>query len=110
MGTGTIWTETDVHARRLVPARHRSHAGRADDRGRAGRPAADLAGSASTCCHRGERVYRLLGCELTYHGEPGARPGETLRYEIHVDGHAEHGGVRLFFFHYDCYVGERAAR
>jgi hypothetical protein len=37
--------------------------------------------------------------------EPGA-VGSTLRYEIHVDGHAEHGGVRLFFFHYDCYVGE----
>ncbi|MEU3623206.1 hypothetical protein BS329_16960 [Amycolatopsis coloradensis] len=52
-----------------------------------------------------DRVYRLLGCELTYHGEP-PRPGETLRYEIHVDGHAEHNGVRLMFFHYDCHVGD----
>ena len=54
--------------------------------------------------NKGERVYRLLGCELTYHGEL-ARPGETLRYDIHVDGHASQGDVRLFFFHYDCRVG-----
>ena len=51
--------------------------------------------------NRGERVYRLLGCELTYRtGLP--TPGTTLKYEIHVDGHANHGAVRLFFFHYDC--------
>ena len=49
----------------------------------------------------GDRVYRLLGCELTYHGGL-PHPGETLRYDIHVDGHANHGDVRLFFFHYDC--------
>ena len=51
--------------------------------------------------NRGERVYRLLGCDLTFHGSPPA-PGTTLRFEIHVDGHAEHDGVRLFFFRYDC--------
>jgi 3-hydroxymyristoyl/3-hydroxydecanoyl-(acyl carrier protein) dehydratase len=50
------------------------------------------------------RVYRLLGCELIYHGEL-PRPGETARYEIHIDDHAELDGVRLMFFHYDCYVG-----
>ncbi|MCA9572911.1 MAG: beta-hydroxydecanoyl-ACP dehydratase, partial [Myxococcales bacterium] len=51
--------------------------------------------------NRSERVYRLLGCELTYErGLPEA--GATLRYEIHVDGHAVHDGIRLFFFHYDC--------
>jgi 3-hydroxymyristoyl/3-hydroxydecanoyl-(acyl carrier protein) dehydratase/1-acyl-sn-glycerol-3-phosphate acyltransferase len=53
--------------------------------------------------NQGERVYRLLGCELTYHGEL-PKPGETLTYEIHVDGHAQQGAVRLFFFHYDCRV------
>ncbi|NIT95545.1 MAG: hypothetical protein GWN79_09170, partial [Actinobacteria bacterium] len=31
----------------------------------------------------------------------------TLTYDIHVDGHAKTGDVRLFFFHYDCYVGDR---
>jgi 3-hydroxymyristoyl/3-hydroxydecanoyl-(acyl carrier protein) dehydratase len=53
--------------------------------------------------NRGERVYRLLGCELTSHGEL-PKIGDTLRYEIHVDGHANQGDVRLFFFHYDCWV------
>jgi hypothetical protein len=43
----------------------------------------------------------LLGCELTYHGSL-PKPGETLVYEIDVDGHANQGDVRLFFFHYDC--------
>jgi acyl transferase domain-containing protein/3-hydroxymyristoyl/3-hydroxydecanoyl-(acyl carrier protein) dehydratase len=56
--------------------------------------------------NRGQRVYRLLGCELTFYGGL-PRPGETLRYDIHVDGHARTGDVRLFFFHYDCFIGER---
>ena len=51
--------------------------------------------------NRGDRVYRLLGCELTFHGQLPAI-GETLRYEISIDGHARHGDVGLFFFHYDC--------
>ncbi len=58
------------------------------------------------CLNRGERVYRLLGCELTFHGDL-PRPGDTLTYDIHVDGHATHGDVRLFFFHYDCHAGDR---
>ena len=57
--------------------------------------------------NRGERVYRLLGCELTYHGDlPVA--GDTLRFDIHLDGHAAQGDVRLMFFHYDCVNGDRA--
>lgn len=56
--------------------------------------------------NQGDRVYRLLGCDLTFHGDLPA-PGETLTYDIYVDGHAKTGDVRLFFFHYDCYVGDR---
>lgn len=56
--------------------------------------------------NKGDRAYRLLGCDLTFHGDLPA-PGETLTYDIHVDGHAKTGDVRLFFFHYDCYVGDR---
>ena len=53
--------------------------------------------------NKGERVYRLLGCTLTYHADlPSA--GETLEYEIRINGHAKHGDVRLFFFEYDCIV------
>ena len=30
--------------------------------------------------------------------------GETLHYDIKIDGFAQQGEVRLFFFHYDCTV------
>ncbi len=58
--------------------------------------------------NRGERVYRLLGCTLTYHGDL-PEPGETLQYEIRIDRHARHGDVRLFFFEYDCISAGRPA-
>ena len=53
--------------------------------------------------NQGERVYRLLGCELIMHGSPPL-PGETLSFDIHIDGHSEQAGVRLFFFHCDCWI------
>ena len=53
--------------------------------------------------NQGERVYRLLGCELTYEGDL-PQPGDTLCYEIHVDGHARQDDIRLFFFHYQCLI------
>lgn len=52
---------------------------------------------------KGERVYRLLDCQLTFK-EDMAFGGETLRYEIHIDSFARNGDQFLFFFHYDCYV------
>ena len=55
---------------------------------------------------QGERVYRLLDCELTFL-EDMAFGGETLRYEIHIDSYAKNGEQLLFFFHYDCYVGDK---
>lgn len=102
MSTGTIWTETDVSAGAwFLDYTGRMLAGLMVEAGQAdllliSYLGVDLLGD-------GERVYRLLGCELTYHGSPPAI-GETLHYEIHVDGHAEHEGVRLFFFHYDCHI------
>ncbi len=104
MGTGTIWTETDVtydawyldHTGRM-PAGIMIEAGQAD--------LLLISWLGIDLLNQGDRIYRLLGCELTYHGSP-PQPGETLRYEIHIDDHAEHNGIRLFFFHYDCYVGD----
>ncbi|SGZ14351.1 beta-ketoacyl synthase N-terminal-like domain-containing protein [Moritella viscosa] len=55
---------------------------------------------------KGERVYRLLDCELTFLEEM-AFGGDTLRYEIHIDSYARNGEQLLFFFHYDCYVGDK---
>ncbi len=101
MGTGTIWTETDItedswylHQGR-IPGGLMIEAGQAD--------LLLISWLGVDFLNRGERVYRLLGCELTYRGElPG--PGDTLCYDIHIDGHARQGDVRLFFFHYDCRV------
>ncbi|MEU1214511.1 beta-ketoacyl synthase N-terminal-like domain-containing protein [Streptomyces sp. NPDC005790] len=102
--TGTIRTETDIRldswyldSTGRMPAGLMIEAGQAD--------LLLISWLGADLLNRGERAYRLLGCELTYHGSP-PKAGETLRYEIHVDRHAQHDGVRLFFFHYDCYAGE----
>ncbi|MFO0728875.1 MAG: beta-ketoacyl synthase N-terminal-like domain-containing protein [Myxococcota bacterium] len=54
--------------------------------------------------NRGERVYRLLGCDLEYVA-PLPPAGTTLHYDIHIDGFANHGDTRIFFFHSDCRAG-----
>ncbi len=104
MGKGTIWTETDVgwdHAylhHGHLPAGVLIEAGQAD--------LMLISYLGVDRFNKGERVYRLLGCELTYHGDlPHA--GDTLRFEIELDGHAAQGDVRLMFFHYDCWNGGR---
>ncbi len=104
MGKGRIVTETDVdnHAWAL-------HAGRlgAGVLIEAGQADLLLISWLGVDAHnRGERVYRLLGCELTYHGDlPFV--GDTLRFDIHIDGHAVQNDVRLMFFHSDCVNGDR---
>ncbi len=55
---------------------------------------------------RGERVYRLLDCTLTFMDDLPFE-GQTLRYDIAINSFARSGGSLLFFFSYDCYVGER---
>ncbi|GAB4110172.1 MAG: hypothetical protein OHK0013_46010 [Sandaracinaceae bacterium] len=101
LGRGTTWTETDVtwdswylHEGRM-PGGVLIEAGQAD--------LFLISYMGIDFLNRGERAYRLLGCELTYHRSPPAA-GETIDYDIHVDGHASQGPVRLFFFHYDCRV------
>lgn len=102
MGTGTIRTQTDVRADSWyldpcgrMPAGLLVEAGQAD--------LLLISWLGADLRNRGERVYRLLGCEITYHASP-PHPGETLTFDISIDDHAEHGGVRLFLFHYDCHV------
>ncbi|MFH9821317.1 beta-ketoacyl synthase N-terminal-like domain-containing protein [Streptomyces sp. NPDC017230] len=102
---GTIWTETDVRLDSwYLDPTGRMPCGLMIEGGQADLLLISWLGI--DLLTRGERAYRLLGCELTYHGSP-PRAGETLSYEIHIDGHAEHDGVRLFFFHYDCHVDGR---
>jgi acyl transferase domain-containing protein/3-hydroxymyristoyl/3-hydroxydecanoyl-(acyl carrier protein) dehydratase len=104
MKKGRVVTETDVedgswylHAGRMVP-------GVVIESGQADLLLISWLGA--DFLNQSERVYRLLGCDLTFYGELPA-PGETLTYDIYVDGHAKTGDVRLFFFHYDCYIGDR---
>ena len=99
MRTGTIWTETDVRADSWYLHEGRMPTGILIESGQADLMLISWLGV--DLHNRGDRVYRLLGCELTFHGQLPAI-GETLRYEISIDGHARHGEVGLFFFHYDC--------
>ncbi len=101
MGLGTVWTQTDVAPDAFYLHEGRMPAGILVESGQADLLLISWLGV--DFHNRGERVYRLLGCDLTSHGEL-PRPGDTLTYDIHVDGHAQQGDVRLFFFHYDCRV------
>ncbi|MBF0238104.1 MAG: hypothetical protein HQM12_10385, partial [SAR324 cluster bacterium] len=55
---------------------------------------------------KGERVYRLLDCTLTFTDEL-PKDGETLRYDIKINSFARNGGNLLFFFSYECFVENR---
>ena len=101
MKTGTIWTETDVRPDAWYLQDGRMPAGILIESGQADLLLISWLGIDLT--NRGERIYRLLGCELTFAGGlPSV--GETLHYSIAIDSHARHGDVGLFFFHYDCTV------
>ncbi|MEU4244075.1 beta-ketoacyl synthase N-terminal-like domain-containing protein [Actinoplanes sp. NPDC026619] len=104
LGTGVIWTETDVRPDSwyLDPA-GRMPAGLVVEAGQADLLLISWLGA--DLHNRGDRVYRLLGSDVTFHGPPPG-PGRTLRFEIRVVRHVTHGPIRLFFFEYDCHVGD----
>ena len=102
MSTGVIWTETDVKQDSWYLYNNRMPAGIFIEAGQADLLLVSWMG-VDFHQNKGERAYRLLGCELTFHG-PMPEPGDTLKYEIHLDGYANMGDVSLFFFHYDCYI------
>ena len=101
IGLGTIWSESDIAPDAWYLHQGHIPAGIMIESGQADLMLISWMGVDFT--NRGERVYRLLGCELTYHGGLAA-VGDTLRYDIHMDGHATQGDVRLMFFHYDCRI------
>ncbi len=100
-GTGTLWTETDVTADSWYLHQGRMPAGIMIESGQADLMLISWMGA--DFANKSDRVYRLLGCEVTFLGGV-PEIGDTLRYDIHVDGHARQGDVRLFFFHYDCTI------
>lgn len=101
MKKGTIWTETDVKEDSWYLNEGYMPAGIMIESGQADLMLISYLGI--DLINKGERVYRLLGCDLTYTDNLPA-VGDTLCYDIHVDGHAQQDQQRLFFFHYDCNV------
>jgi len=101
LGLGTIWTETDIKEDSWYLHNGRMPAGIFIETGQADLLLISWLGI--DFHNKGERAYRLLGCELVYLGSL-PKIGDTLKYDIHVDGHAKQGDVRLFFFHYDCHI------
>lgn len=103
MKTGWIMTETDVvenswylHEGRMLP-------GPAIEAGQSDLFLVSYLGVDFE--NQGKRSYRLLGCDATYFRDL-PKAGETLRYKIYIDRHMKLGKSRLFFFHYDCWIGD----
>jgi len=55
---------------------------------------------------KGERVYRLLDCTLTFLDDL-PKEGETLIYDIKINSFARSGDNLLFFFSYECFVKDK---
>lgn len=101
LGKGSIVTETDIKPESWYLHDGRMPGGLMIESGQADLLLGSWQGI--DWLNQGERIYRLLGCTLTYLGEL-PKVGETLRYDIHIDQHAKLGDVRMFFFRYDCHV------
>ncbi len=56
--------------------------------------------------NKGVLVYRLLDCTLTFLDDL-PKEGQTLRYDISINSYARSGDNLLFFFSYDCFVGDK---
>ncbi|MDH3382208.1 MAG: beta-hydroxydecanoyl-ACP dehydratase, partial [Flavobacteriaceae bacterium] len=55
---------------------------------------------------KGERVYRLVDCTLTFLDEM-PKVGDVLRYEIKIKSFAKFGETEIFFFSYECFVKDK---
>ncbi|MDP1554476.1 MAG: beta-ketoacyl synthase N-terminal-like domain-containing protein, partial [Hyphomonas sp.] len=104
-GAGVIWTETDISADGWYMHGGRVRPGPLIECGQAdltliGWMGADLK-------NQSERVYRLLGCEITFHEGGLPLAGDTLKFQIEITQHATFAGVRMFFFQYDCTANGR---
>lgn len=56
--------------------------------------------------NKGDLVYRLLDCTLNFLDDL-PKEGETLRYDIKINSFVRSGDNLLFFFSYECFVGEK---
>lgn len=99
MGKGKLWTQSDIAKDAWYLHCGRMPTGILIESGQADLMLVSWLGI--DMLNKGERNYRLLGCDLTFH-DSLPKGGDQITYEIHGDGFANHGDVRLFFFHYDC--------
>jgi 3-hydroxymyristoyl/3-hydroxydecanoyl-(acyl carrier protein) dehydratase len=103
LGPGRLVTEHDVCP---VPGTWTATARRCASRSKPGQ--ADLFLSSYLGIDhevKGERTYRLLDATIRFHrGLP--RPGETIRYDIHIDKFVRQGATFLFFFRFEGYIGD----
>ena len=102
---GVIWTETDLRGHTDFAHDGRIRPGPLIECGQADLTLVGWMGADFR--NRNDRVYRLLGCEITFHEGGLPQTDETLRFQIEVTGHAELGSVRMFFFQYDCRTDDR---
>ena len=56
--------------------------------------------------NKGKYLYRLLDCTLTFLDDQ-PKEGQTLRYEISINSFAKHKNNLLFFFSYECFIGDK---
>jgi len=56
--------------------------------------------------NKGKYLYRLLDCTLTFLDDQ-PKEGQTLRYEISINSFARNQNNLLFFFSYECFVGDK---
>ena len=105
VSTGTLWCESDIPADAWYLHEGRMPVGITIESGQADLMLISWMGADFE--NQGERSYRLLGCDLMFHEGGLARPGDTLCYDIHIDGHANQGPIRLFFFHYDLEIDQK---
>ncbi len=100
LGPASIVTEHDL----LPEAPWAGHDGHAPasivvESGQADMLLASWLGVDEAC--RGERVYRLLDCDLDFRG-PLPTAGTTLHHDIRIKSFARLGDTVLFYFEYDC--------
>lgn len=105
--TGRIWTETDLKADAWYMQNGHVRPGPLIECGQADLTLIGWMGADFK--NKGERVYRLLGCDITFHEGGLPEAGDTLQFQIEITQHATFGGVRMFFFQYDCMSAGRPA-
>jgi PfaB family protein len=55
---------------------------------------------------KGLRTYRLLDAKVTFHRHL-PQPGDTIRYEIHIDKFIRQQETYLFLFRFEGFIGDR---